>query len=157
MGVFIRQSTIVSKRGFTMAELMIAVGIIALLTISGLVSMQNQTRRARDQRRQSDLEQIRSALEMYRLSVPTRTYPTPARGEPHVVLATALGTFLPIIPRDPIASTTRRYAYQALNAGRTYQLCARLETQPVGAVQTCWNNACGAGSNTGCNVQLTQP
>jgi general secretion pathway protein G len=155
MGVFIRQSTVVAKKGFTMAELMIAVGIIAMLTVAGMVTMQNQTRRARDQRRQSDLEQIRSALEMYRLTVPTRTYPTPTRGQPHIVLANDLAPFLPVIPSDPTLANNRRYAYEAVNGGRAYELCARLESEPVGAITTCWSQACGAGSNTGCNT--TQP
>ena len=161
MGVFIRQTTVVKKSGFTMAELMIAVGIIAMLTIRGFVTMQNQTQRARDQRRQSDLEQIRQALGLYRLSTPTRTYPTPVPGEPFVVLANDLANFLPQIPRDPLQDPTlRRYAYSSANNGNCYFRCAELEGHPpAGGGSNCgWSlQACIPGTNRGCNLELNQP
>lgn len=162
MGVFIRQSTITKKNGFTLAELMIAVGIIAILTITGLVAMQNQTRRARDHRRQSDLEQIRAALEQYRLTSPTKTYPTPGDGEPFTVLAPFITNFVTAIPRDPLGSTRFKYAYhspaqgQAPN-GTSYELCARLETAPAGTSAAACGGPlrCSTVSGENCNLIIT--
>lgn len=157
MGVFIWQSTAMKKRGFTLAELMIAVGIMAMLTIAGFVAMQNQTQRARDQRRESDLEQIRQALEQFRLTSADRIYPTPTPGEPHIVLSTTLRNFLSEIPHDPLESTHYRYYYEPQNAGQGYELCARLETGGAGVAGTCGNLVCGQTSGENCNVVLNQP
>ena len=159
MGVLIWKFAAVKKNGFTMAELMIAVGIISLLTIAGLVAMQNQSVRARDQRRQSDIEQIRASLEQYRLTTVLRVYPTPTPGIASQVLATDLANFLPTIPLDPSAGIGRRYYYRSpmpggAADGTSYVLCARLESMPAGGTG-CPAGACGPGGD--CNFQRIQP
>lgn len=54
------------KKAFTLVELMIVIGIIsALVAMQGFVYVNSQ-RNARDSRRQTDLENIRAALEQYR-------------------------------------------------------------------------------------------
>lgn len=55
-----------SKRGFTLIELMIVISIISLVAAFGLATNYRAAQKtARDGKRKSDLEQIRSALEMY--------------------------------------------------------------------------------------------
>lgn len=54
------------KSGFTLIELLIAVGIIIIISGAGLVNYSRIRRRARDSRRQTDFEQIRGALEIYK-------------------------------------------------------------------------------------------
>ncbi len=54
------------KRGFTFIEILVSVTIIAVLIAIGVASYASVNRRARDAKRKSDLEQIRSALEQYR-------------------------------------------------------------------------------------------
>ena len=51
--------------GFTLIELMVVVGIIVLLSTMMMVNYRNASRKARDSRRAADLEQLRSALEIY--------------------------------------------------------------------------------------------
>lgn len=54
------------QAGFTFIEILVSVTIIAVLIAIGVASYASINRRARDAKRKSDLEQIRSALEQYR-------------------------------------------------------------------------------------------
>ncbi len=53
------------RRGFTMVELTIAVAIIALLSSVVLVSMSSTRARGRDSRREADIREISSAMNIY--------------------------------------------------------------------------------------------
>jgi len=163
MAVRIRKSALRRKFGFTLAELLIAVSIIAILALAGLSTMQNQTKRARDQRRAADLEQIRSALEMYRLAQPDRSYFALAGKTKFDVqdpdFVNALNNFIAIMPDDPLPANT--YFYQR-STNSTYNLCAYLETiqnTDSGYVVLGANN-CGSNSkctSTGCNYRVYNP
>lgn len=118
-----------STRGFSLVELLITVSIIAILVAIGIASYATINRQSRDTRRKSDLEQIRSALEMYRAD--NGHYPTASgatwviASEPTLGLTTALvPTYLPIIPTDPTAPG-QNYMYQATNmsGGVYYGYC----------------------------------
>ena len=63
-----------NKQGFTLIEILVAVSIIALLTVMGVTNFMVANKKARDGKRQGDLEQIRAALEIYRAD--ERIYPT---------------------------------------------------------------------------------
>jgi type II secretion system protein G len=54
------------KKGFTLMEILIAIAIIAILTAIGIVSYTSINKNARNTKRRSDIEQIRSAFELYR-------------------------------------------------------------------------------------------
>ncbi len=54
------------KKGFTLLELIIAIGIIGVLASSAGFAYTGSLRRARDARRKSDLKQIQTALELYK-------------------------------------------------------------------------------------------
>jgi len=54
------------KKGFTLIELLVAMTVASVLMGLALVSYQGARKSARDGKRKADLEQIRSALEMYR-------------------------------------------------------------------------------------------
>ena len=56
----------VKGRGFTLIELLVTIAIISVLSGIGLAAFIGAQKGARDGRRQADLEQIRSALELYR-------------------------------------------------------------------------------------------
>jgi len=59
--------------GFSLIELLVAMTVIAIIMGLALVSFQGSKASARDAKRKNDLEQIRSALEVYR--VDTGEYP----------------------------------------------------------------------------------
>ena len=73
-GIFINMR----NKGFTLIEIIIAITIIAMISGGGLVSVFNALRNSRDAKRKGDLEQIRTALEIYKAD--KGYYPTPAAG-----------------------------------------------------------------------------
>ncbi len=55
-----------NKRGFTLVELIVVIGIISLLSSIVLASLGNARAKARDARRLVDMHNIRTALELYK-------------------------------------------------------------------------------------------
>ena len=62
------------QRGFTLIELLVVIAIIAVLSVIGISSYQVANQKARNSRRSADVQQIRSALEIYRSK--NNTYPS---------------------------------------------------------------------------------
>lgn len=133
--------------GFTLIEVLVAATIIALLSTIGLTGYQAITRSGRDALRKSDLEQIRSALEIYKSD--NGSYPA--------LTATCVpaipNTYINPYPKDP-KPTTYKYCY-VKQSNLNYQLCAHLENG-----NSSYN--CGeitpaylCGSN--CNYQVINP
>ena len=144
-------------RGFTLLEVLVSATIIAVLTMIGVVSYSSVNKRSRDVKRKSDLEQIRSALEMYRsdnIAEPGQ-YPHPngaSYGNASGLSASLVSTYIPSIPDDP--DTDYHYRYQAIDSGggvySSYCICAQLENPPTAA------NACTVDA-TNCNYGLKSP
>lgn len=120
------------KKGFTLMEILISIAIIAVLTALGIVSYVSINKNARDARRRGDIEQIRSALELYRSDY--GTYPAVGgsawidadslnTGNPATGL---VNTYLPAIPSDP-QSTNPVYRYKVTNSNFGYCLEAKVE------------------------------
>ena len=132
-------------RGFTLIELLVVISIIGILISLSLFGIQNSRKSARDAKRKSDLESIRSALEMYKAD---KGYYPPTTG--------ALSpSYISSIPSDPLYPT-RQYAYSASPSGCTsnctsYNLCAALET---GSGSVSCGISCG---NSSCNYKTTNP
>jgi len=137
-------------KGFTLVELLITMTVIGVLTSLALVSYQGSRKTARDAKRKADLEQIRSALEMYRTD--NGAYPTGGAGSnrPDWILNTGvtdehpLGIlkdegYLAVVPIDPGLNAcidgcppgdcgkAQFYSYRS-DAGITYKLQAVEET-----------------------------
>lgn len=120
------------KRGFTLIEVLVAVTIIAVLISIGVVSYGSVNRRSRDAKRRGDVEQMRSALEMYRAD--NGSYPSAGSGSwaDASGLSTALvSSYLPAIPADPKSAQTYRYQATNLVGGNYYGYCmsALLESE----------------------------
>lgn len=107
-----------AKRGFTLIELMIVITIISLVAAFGLAANYRTAQKtARDGRRKSDLEQVRSALEMYRTD--TESYPGGGYSGLGGVL---VPDYLNPLPLDPKNSDPYIYTYSG--GGNSYSLCA---------------------------------
>ena len=116
-------------------ELLISISIIAILVAIGIVSYSTINKQSRDTKRKSDMEQIRSALEMYRAD--TGYYPPAGAGAFVAVsgLAADLVTsYITVLPSDPLAAQS--YMYKATNPpspadGNYYGYClsANMETE----------------------------
>ncbi len=133
------------NRGFTMIEILVVVTIIGLLAGVGAVSYSQFVKKARDARRQADLENVRSALEQYRSDV--ETYPITDYDGLSTELTSPI-KYIETIPLDP-KPTTQVYYYTS-SSGDDYKLGAFLESSSA--------SACGGGISCGsvgnCNYCL---
>ncbi len=143
------------KKGFSLMELLVAISIIAILTAVGVVSYGSINKRSRDVRRKSDLEQIRSALELYRAD--NGFYPAAcgASWSDISCLKTALvdASYLSNLPTDPKGAS---YRFKASNpsAGQYYGYC--LETTVETDVPTSGSLPCAA-ENSSYNFTVKNP
>lgn len=65
-----------NKAGFTLVELLVAIGIISLALAFLFPNFMGARERARDMQRKSDLKQVQSALELYKQDRSPPAYPT---------------------------------------------------------------------------------
>lgn len=136
-------------RAFTLIEVLVVVTIIGMLAAIGSVSYSSFTRNARDAKRKADLENIRSAVELYRSN--NGSYPLTAEliidcVSPSTNLvdpAPGTGTYMSKIPTDP-KCPTNAYGYES--DGADYTLGAAMENDTV---------ACTTAPSTGCNQTCT--
>ncbi|MBI2009965.1 MAG: type II secretion system protein [Candidatus Chisholmbacteria bacterium] len=140
--------------GFTLIELLVTITIIGLLTSIGVFSYQSTNRKARDGKRIADLEQIRTALEIYRSD--KREYPPDLD-------TLEVEDYIQSLPEDP-KPTDFGYEYVPDPANptdpRTYELCAHLEqvADPDNDLYCGPGNNCGgSGGGKACNYAVTNP
>ncbi len=120
-------SPISSSLGFTMIELLVAATIMIVLTTIGLVSYRSINQRARNGKRKADLEQVRSALEQYR--VDESTYP---QTESFNGMVTTISEYISAQAiTDPKNIDPYVYTYSSTD-GRDYTVCATLEPDEEG-------------------------
>ena len=135
------------SHGFTLLEIIIVLAIITTLIMAGLVVYPSLQRRARDSSRKADLENIRSALELYRSK--NSYYPV------SLSELTQGSLYLQSIPTDP-HSPTQIYTYvpksgcdNSILLCTDYSIGAKLEIDP--AVVCSLSINCGVAS---CNYCL---
>ena len=131
-----------TARGFTLIELLITVSIIAILIAIGIASYATVNKKSRDTKRKSDIEQIRSALEMYRAQ--NGKYPAAgcaASTCPFVdvsALSTDLvSTYLSAIPSDPQKNAFYEYQPTGYSGGSYYGYCLSAELEAEIPTNTC--------------------
>lgn len=133
-----------NKKGFTLIELLVTVSIIGILLAIGITNFRVANQKARDGRRQGDLEQIRAALELYRTD--EGDYPS---GD--IIAADTIESvstvYMNDLPEDPLSS----YTYYYSSDGTTYDLCAALELDTTGV---CGGSSCGGET---CNYMVESP
>lgn len=133
-----------AQKGFSLIEILVSASIIALLTTIGVTGFQGISRSGRDALRKTDLEQIRSALEIFKSEY--GSYPD-SSAECQADLS---GQYINPYPEDPKPNNFR-YCYQKIS-NLTYELCAHLENGE--GIDYCQGiGAC----NTNCNYQVFNP
>lgn len=149
----------IKGKGFTLIELLIVMSIIGILAGLSLFALGGARESARDGRRKTDLETVRSGLELYRADCDI--YPDAATANITTGLGPSLtgsdgtcpgnsNTYIDTIPNDSLSGRYYRY----YSDGTTYEICAALE-EDTGNVETCnANSTCGTAT---CNYKVKNP
>lgn len=114
------------KKGFTLLEILVVIGIIMVLVGIMTVSYGTAQRKSRDARRKSDLSAISNALEQY-FSICNYVYPTPVSGALKSPVVCGTTTLMPKVPGDP--KTGASYTMSQTVVGADYTIGASLETE----------------------------
>lgn len=136
--------------GFTLIEILVSATIIGLLSTIGITGFQAITKSGRDALRKSDLEQMRSALEIYKSE--NGVYPT-GTAACQLVLPTGYINRIPTDPKQP----TYQYCYLWNANPLIYSLCAHLENGD-GTLSYCGTDVCGNDTTPqNCNYKVDNP
>lgn len=114
------------KQGFTLLELLVVIGIIALLVAIGTVSYTSAQQRTRNAKRRGDVKAIQAAMEQAYAASATYVYPA-CPGAVSSCAAISAYFANSAIPADPGTGT---YTF-VTSTTTAYQVCATLETNPV--------------------------
>ena len=135
-----------SLTGFTLIELLVVISIIGTLATLVLIQLGTARGRARDAKRISDVNQLRSAVELY--------YEDNNGKYPDEITPAELGKYLTQVPHDPL-DQTQVYGYKLKENVKKlqYHIWTELEQKALGALNadsdidsTQWN---GPGSARG--------
>jgi len=111
------------KKGFTLIELLVVITIIGLLATVGLSSYTQAQRRARDARRQSDINTLRNALEIYYADNNSYITTNDAWGSVESALDVLRPTYTKQIPSDP-GGQGQPYRYRSVGGvGGNQEYC----------------------------------
>lgn len=146
-------------KGYTLVELLVVIAIVGILSALSLVALGGTRKTARDGKRKVDIEQIRSALEIYRADCKRYPASLPAVDTALIGDGTncpAANVYLQKRPGDPLS--TYFYVYKVGTGNNSYNLCAYLElgNQALNydGASDC-NGSCGTGIH--CNHMQKNP
>lgn len=145
--------------GFTLVELLIVMAIISVLAAVIITSaVLPAQKHARDTKRKSDLEFIRTGIETYRADcgtypVLTGSLPANLTGDGSTASCDPANIYITTMPADP---TPSKSSYYYSSNGTTYVICTALEIAPSTPGNTNGCGSCGSG-NLACNYRVTNP
>lgn len=128
------------KRAFTLLELLVVIGIIAVLVGMGAVSYSTGQKKARDAKRKTDLKAVQNVMEQY-YSICGYSYPDVSGGLTGSITCATTGTTLTYSYQDPLGSN---YLCVGTCDTTQYTVCSpvvsgtsRLETQTCTSGSEC--------------------
>lgn len=139
-------------KAFTLIEILVVISIISILVTMSIFALTNAFPAARDNKRKSDLNQYRNALETYANKNNSLYYAVSGNVNPSTTICTPLLGSGATCPDDP-NYVTRHYSYQtngtAGSASATqYALWATLEDVPSTAYWVVCSNGKSGSSAT---------
>lgn len=116
------------KKGFTLLEMLVVIGIIAILVTLGFASYSTVQKKARDAKRQGDLKAAQQIMEQC-YSVNGFKYPTISGTGTITATCPAPNTSITFTITDPLDTAAHTYTYttDAVD-GLTYSITVDLET-----------------------------
>jgi len=145
--------------GFTLIELLVVIAIIGILSSVVLASLNGARESSRDARRQTDLNQVRTSLALFRDEC--GEFPDSGNqvteGLTNANCSTTLGDHMSQVPEDP---SSGQYGYASNGANDAYCLAASLEADSVpsdsaSSSDSVCNNASASEDNGGSTYYLT--
>lgn len=106
------------KKSFTLLEMLIVLGIIAVILAALTISFSTTQKKTRDARRKSDLKSMQNALEQY---YSTCGYVYPTSLEAPMDCSMRPEGFITQVPVDPKTATP--YIYSPTGTGGGFSLC----------------------------------
>lgn len=143
-----------SKKGFTIIELLVVVVIIGLLSTIGVTVFTKARKASRDAKRIADLKEISTAVEMYYNE--NGAYPFSAQGNnnwagecpnyggydmPVPYIQNLVPTYISILPQDPKFKDTDNRCYLYRSNGTDYMITANQTMETI----------CGSDPSNACN------
>lgn len=146
-----------NNKGFTLIELVVVMGIIAILTGLVTFNFQQARGRARDIQRKNDLKAMQKALELYKGDQDPQAYPSASGPIIHTGLSATLGAtdnYLKNLPIDP-----RESASDGSWVDYSYSRTSATEYTMTACLENVSDSACGVACITGkgCVYTETQP
>ena len=108
-----------NQKGFTLVELLVVIAIIGVLATLVLLQLGTARARARDTKRITDVNQIRTSVEQY--------YEDNGGKYPVALDVASIGKYLTKIPVDPLTGAAYGYAWNPNSNPTQYQVWATLE------------------------------
>ncbi len=147
--------------GFTLIELLVVIAIIGLLSSVVLASLNTARGRARDAKRFSDLEQVRTALEMYYADHGQYPVQSSWKGtsdgcyggtaDPNAAIPGLAPTYIPVVPEDPSPAGSGCYLYRSGGPDYKFMAHMRIESGSIAPGEP------HARQPLGCSTPYTQP
>lgn len=127
-----KRSSVPSRRGYTLLELLVVITVIGVIASIGLVSYAGTSKKARDTKRKGDLDSIANAMEQY-YAICGSTYPAPVTGKvpSSIACASPIQTIMATVPSDP----TGAVRYNMTGGGTSFSVCLP-NTPPLEAEST---------------------